>query len=457
MSVRLHYPIVLPLFFHRQLVSPQRLPVACGVRKSSAMTPGKCMPFSPAPLPRLILGPACLVVFVLLLLSTTTLAQAPVAPVPAPAAAPQAAVELFEIPSDIQDFKQLIAFVEKIDSLQPSEKRSQQAMITHHRKVARTIVAAAEQFSAKQPSDQDAIQSVYIKLQALSILKDLGEPKVDQQIAQVVAAAEADKRPDMQFLGLKFSIESGFSLWATSDESDKTALLAKIVKHLKNGPPDGRKIDLTMTVVDFLGNNNSEKYALELLATITPQFRSSPNPDIQAALNSLDGIKRRLSLPGNPIQLEGSLLDGSQLDWSTYRGKVVLVDFWATWCQPCRAEVPNILNMYKAYHGKGFEVIGISLDESPEQAEAYIKQNQIPWPTLFSKNTAERVWKHPLVVRYGINGIPRAILVDRDGKVVHMSARGENLERELRRLLGEPLAGTSPRRDDLVQQTSVQR
>ena len=96
--------------------------------------------------------------------------------------------------------------------------------------------------------------------------------------------------------------------------------------------------------------------------------------------------------------------------------------------------------MYKAYHDKGFEVLGISLDEKPSQAKSYIKQSKIPWATMFSKDPEARVWQNPMAVRYGINGIPRAILVDRDGKVVSMNARGKNLEKELRRLLGEPLA-----------------
>jgi thiol-disulfide isomerase/thioredoxin len=93
------------------------------------------------------------------------------------------------------------------------------------------------------------------------------------------------------------------------------------------------------------------------------------------------------------------MLDGSQLDWKSYRGKVVLVDFWATWCGPCRAEVPNVMKMYRDYHDKGFEVLGISLDDRREQAESYIKQEEIPWPTMFSDKSSERGWRHPMEYR----------------------------------------------------------
>ena len=110
--------------------------------------------------------------------------------------------------------------------------------------------------------------------------------------------------------------------------------------------------------------------------------------------------------------------------------------------------------MYQAYHDKGFEVLGLSLVKSREEAEAYIEQENIPWPTMFSKSPAERFWRAPMAVYYGVTGIPLAILVDRDGKVVHMLARGENLERELRRLLGEPVARVQRSRDAFLQQVS---
>jgi len=114
--------------------------------------------------------------------------------------------------------------------------------------------------------------------------------------------------------------------------------------------------------------------------------------------------------------------------------------------------------MYRDYHDKGFEVLGISLDDQREQAESYIKQKEIPWPTMFSDNPSERRWQHPMAVRYGIMGIPRAILINREGKVVHMTARGANLGRELRRLLGEPVARAQQRSDDaFVQRVSNPR
>ena len=165
----------------------------------------------------------------------------------------------------------------------------------------------------------------------------------------------------------------------------------------------------------------------------------------------LEGIGRRLDLLGNQLKLSGTLIDGTPLDWESYRGKVVLVDFWAVGCGPCRAELPNIIRQYEAYHDKGFEVLGINLDPAREPVEEFLEKAEIPWPNLFDDSSGEDGWHHPMADYYGVTGIPRAILVDRDGTVVNMNARGEVLPRELRRLLGEPLAEQPLIEDVLVQ------
>jgi peroxiredoxin len=90
------------------------------------------------------------------------------------------------------------------------------------------------------------------------------------------------------------------------------------------------------------------------------------------------------------------------------------------------------------YKDKGFEVLGISLDQTPEDAEEYIEQTGITWETVFSSDPEERFWNAPMAVRYAVNAIPQAFLVDQEGKVVHMNARGPLLSQQLAQLLGPP-------------------
>jgi thiol-disulfide isomerase/thioredoxin len=180
--------------------------------------------------------------------------------------------------------------------------------------------------------------------------------------------------------------------------------------------------------------------AKRAVTELIPAFQNSTEPMIQRRRALMEGVARRLDLVGKPIELEGKTLDGKPFDWESYRGKVVLVDFFANWCQVCREEVPFVLQNYQAYHDKGFEIVGVSLDRYPQLAEQYRRQTGFMFPTLFSDNPQAMEWNSPLAVKYGVTALPRAILVDQEGNVVETNARGERLTEALRELLG-PSAG----------------
>lgn len=135
-----------------------------------------------------------------------------------------------------------------------------------------------------------------------------------------------------------------------------------------------------------------------------------------------------------PMDLKFTAVDGREVDFAKLRGKVVLVDFWATWCGPCIAELPNIKKVYAEYHAKGFEIVGISLDREQDKQKLvdFCAKEQMPWPQHFDG----KYWKNEIAVSYGITGIPAMFLLDQSGRLVATDARGEKLEVEVKRLLG---------------------
>jgi thiol-disulfide isomerase/thioredoxin len=126
-------------------------------------------------------------------------------------------------------------------------------------------------------------------------------------------------------------------------------------------------------------------------------------------------------------------LAGEPLSIAKFKGKVVLVDFWATWCGPCVAELPNVLAAYKKYHDKGFEIIGISLDQDENALKSFIKEKGMVWPQYFDGKS----WDSKLGQKYGLNSIPMTFLLDQEGKIVAKGLRGSALDAQLAKLLGQ--------------------
>jgi thiol-disulfide isomerase/thioredoxin len=142
-------------------------------------------------------------------------------------------------------------------------------------------------------------------------------------------------------------------------------------------------------------------------------------------------------VPGaRPFPIQAKDLAGQPLSLAQYRGKVVLMDFWATWCPPCVGEMPNVIAAYKKYHAQGFDVLGISLDQNRGALTSFLKQNAMPWRQVFDG----KYWQSVVPRQYGVRSIPFGLLIGRDGRIVAVEVGGPDLAPAIQQALAKKTA-----------------
>jgi thiol-disulfide isomerase/thioredoxin len=158
---------------------------------------------------------------------------------------------------------------------------------------------------------------------------------------------------------------------------------------------------------------------------------------INIGISSIDAPQKPNLLPGHrATDFTGTDLAGNRISLSDYRGKVVLLDFWATWCRPCLAEIPHLKAIQAKYEDAGFTIIGVNLDMSRQPVEALVNEAGITWPQIYD----DTGWKNEIAELYRVTGIPSTFLIDRNGIIRHRNLRGPALDRAVASLVGAETA-----------------
>ena len=206
----------------------------------------------------------------------------------------------------------------------------------------------------------------------------------------------------------------------------------------KGEKTDAVAMILYMKAVLYAQVLNDDAKAKELLTQLKTDFKGTTLvaklEQQEAAQAAAKKIEDSLVVGAKFPDFNVTDLEGKPLSVANDKGKVVLVDFWATWCGPCVAEMPNVISAYSKYHSKGFDIIGVSLDEDKSKLTNYIQNQKVAWPQFFDG----KGWSNELAVKYGIQAIPANFLLDNSGKIIGKDLRGEDLDKAVAAALAKP-------------------
>lgn len=231
-----------------------------------------------------------------------------------------------------------------------------------------------------------------------------------------------------QALDAKGSLLMVHWIEASKDADAQQKLLDEAQKLARDNP------DNAVLTATFFGMGQIGASSPDVAGKIKDIAVSMNTPMAKQMKEEVDHEKQLASMENKPLTIEAVKLDGTKFSTADWKGKVIFVDFWATWCAPCRAELPRVKKAYADFHDKGLEVLGVSCDNEASQLQQFLDQNKdMPWPQLFdAKNPG---W-HPLAKSYGIDAIPTMFLIDKKGILRSVDAR-ENFEEMIPKLLAE--------------------
>lgn len=188
----------------------------------------------------------------------------------------------------------------------------------------------------------------------------------------------------------------------------------------------------TMVAAMFGAMNRNNKLFVKLGNRYLNTYKGKNNMLDQFVIQQVAALKGPLGVGDEAANLTATTPEGNTLSLTSMRGRYVLIDFWASWCGPCRRENPNVVRLYNQYKDKGFDILGVSLDNNKQKWIDAIAKDQLTWKHISDL----KGWASQLAKPYGVRGIPYTVLVDPNGQIIATRLRGASLEAKLKEIFG---------------------
>ena len=309
-------------------------------------------------------------------------------------------------------------------------KRPAEAEIAKFREgEAKRMAATAEQakvFYTKFPQHEQAVEAKEMEYELLRAAVRLGQTNQTARVEAIETEMLKDPALDEeQKFKLRFrGVERTTMLLKEKGEEVMLAAYEQGIRQLQKEFPKRQEVyGMLMEVASNIApGDKAKEMAKEIAANATDEEVKE-----RATL-----LVKKLGLIGKPVALKFTALDKRAVDVAKLTGKVVLVDFWATWCGPCVKEIPNVRAAFEKLNAKGFEIVGISFDQQIEKLTALVEKEKMAWPQYFDG----KGWENDFGKEFGITGLPAMWLIDKKGNLRDMNAR-EDLVAKVEKLLAE--------------------
>jgi len=278
------------------------------------------------------------------------------------------------------------------------------------------VIAALTEVDVLHPESAAARRDG--RYQMLTFLVVLGDAAGTKELDTAVASKDKDEA-----LSAQCAQTSANWLLANKDAAAQKKLLDGMEVLAKANPRNDSLAKTLMMMSNFAAADKDN--AQRATDIITANLKGEMAQDIQKFLaqkKEMDAAEGNLkALENKPLTIAGKTIDGKDFTSADWKGKVILVDFWATWCGPCRGELPHVKKLYADYHAKGLEIVGVSCDNGPDDLTNFLKEDGgMPWPQVFDKDNPG--WS-PIAKKLGISGIPTMFVIDKAGVVRSVEGR----------------------------------